>query len=58
MLEVAYVCSSNKPLLRQLAEQRSPFFQIERVEAFSETSADGSEQFASLLQLTSVNLCA
>ena len=51
---MAYSCASNKPLRRQLLQQRLRFLQIARVEAFSEPAVDRSEQFARLLRLAPV----
>src|SRR6476661_2504248 len=52
--KVAYSCPSNKPLCRQLVQQRLRLLQIERVEAFRKPAVNRSEQFASLLRLAMV----
>ena len=45
----------NKPLRRQLLEQRLRFLQIARVESFRKPPVNRSQQFARLLRLALVN---
>ena len=51
---MAYIHSSNKPLRRQLLQQRLRLLQIARVEPFSEPAVNRSKQFARLLHLALV----
>ena len=51
---MAYSCSSNKPLHRQLLQQPLRFLQIARVEAFRKPPVHRSQQFARLLHLALV----
>jgi len=46
--------SSNKPLWRQLLEQRLRLLQVERVEALRKPAVNRRQQFASLLRLALV----
>ena len=52
--EVVQSCSSNKPLRRQLLQQRLRFFQIARVEPLRKPPVNRSQQFARLLHLALV----
>ena len=51
---MAYSCSSNKPLERQLLQQRLRLLQIARVEPFRKPAVNRSKQFVRLLHLTLV----